>query len=145
MPLVGINVKPTTLLTIAALAAVTSISHARTYDDYLYDLGGGSGSGDGVLLLIGLFWLLSIFGGWKVFKTVSLWIMGVVAALLIIAGYCLLLMKTGTYVQTNILGFPAKDESWLGLLFFVFGWFGPLYLYSRLSDKSVKDEKTDKK
>jgi hypothetical protein len=123
-------------LIIPSIALCSLDTHAKPYNDYIFELGDSSGSGDGVLLIVGVVWFLSIFGGWKTFRIVSLCILGVIAAFMIIYGYCALLVKLGVYIQTSILELPNPDPiSWTGLLVFIIGWFGPIYLYSRYTDK----------
>ena len=123
------------------LIFLLSISFATLAQSGKYDFSVDTGeyvsnSGNGLFIIGGII-VLSLFGGWKLFKTVVLFFAGIFALFGIAGGYMYLLMKIGVYLQVAIFGDTPKNNSigLISVLTFILGWFTPIWIYSKRSSK----------
>jgi len=105
--------------------------------DFSVDTGEYVSNSENVFYIIGGIIVLSLFGGWKLFKTVVLFFAGIFALFGIAGGYMYLLMKIGIYLQVATFGDTPKNNSvgLISVLTFIVGWFTPIWIYSKRSSK----------
>lgn len=111
--------------------------------DFTENTGEYISNSDNVFYIIGGILILSMFGGWAVFKKVFTFFAYVFGLLGIAGGYAFILFKIGTYLQVILLGDTPKNNTYgfLSLVVFAVGWFTPIWIYAKKTDKvNEKDE-----
>lgn len=124
------------------LFPITAFAQAGKYD-FSESAGEYISSSDNVFYIIGGILIISMFGGWRVFKTVFTFFACAFALIGVAAGYMFILFKIGTSLQVMFLGDTPKNNSigFLSLLVFFAGWFTPMWIYFKKTDsRNQKDE-----
>jgi hypothetical protein len=101
--------------------------------DFTEDAGEYISNSDNVFYIIGGILILSMFGGWSLFKRVFTFFAYLFGLLGIAGGYVFILFKIGTYLQVSLLGDTPKNNTFgfLSLVVFIVGWFIPIWIYAK--------------
>jgi len=120
------------------LLPVLFYAQAGKYD-FTIDTGEYVNNSDNIFYIIGGILLLSLFGGWDLFKTVFKFFLYFFLILGIAAGYMYILSKLGIILQVILHGDTQKNNSIgiVGLLVFIVGWFGPILIYAKKTKQNI--------
>ncbi|WP_408595588.1 hypothetical protein [Limnohabitans sp.] len=121
---------------------IIAFAQAGKYD-FTEDAGEYISNSDNVFYIIGAILILSMFGGWSVFKKVFTFFAYLFGLLGIAGGYAFILFKIGFYLQVILLGDTPKNNTFgiISFVFFIFGWFIPIWIYAKkTNEENEKDE-----